>query len=110
MNAEIEISVLVKKTSAGVGFAVNETNGGHQAGESTVFVKQGVRFVPRQVKTGLSNFRQVEIASGLNEGDVIGVPITSRVQQESDQFEQRIKGERSFGRQNSPQQATPGAR
>jgi HlyD family secretion protein len=113
MNAEIEISVLVKKDLllASATAVKSETNGGHQPGESTVFVKQGTRFVPRQVKTGLSNFRQVEIVSGLKEGDVIGVPITSRVQQESDQFEQRIKGERSFGRQNTQtQQPAAGGR
>jgi hypothetical protein len=51
----------------------------------------------------------VEILDGLKEGDVIGVPMWSRVKAESDQFEQRIKSERSFGRQNTQQQtAAPG--
>jgi hypothetical protein len=73
-------------------------------------VKQGREFVQREVKTGLSNFKQVEIISGLKEGDVIGVPMTSRVQKESDQFEQRIKQERSFGRQSTQQQPAAGGR
>jgi HlyD family secretion protein len=78
-------------------------------GKTTVLLKKGNGFVPQSIQTGLSNYKQVEILDGLKEGDVIGVPMWSRVKAESDQFEQRIKSERSFGRQNTQQQtAAPG--
>jgi multidrug efflux pump subunit AcrA (membrane-fusion protein) len=64
-------------------------------------VKTADAYEPRQITIGLSNFQQIEILSGLKEGDIIGVPISSRVQKESDRFEQRIRSERSFGRQNA---------
>jgi len=110
MNASIEISVVKKQNLLLVSAAAVkiETNGRKSSDAATVFVKQGREFVPREVKTGLSNFKQVEIVSGLKEDDVIGVPITSRVQRESDQFEQRIKQERSFGRQSTQQPAAGG--
>jgi hypothetical protein len=113
MNTSIEISVVKKQNLLLVSAAAVKivTNGGKPGSEATVLVKQGRDFVPREVKTGLSNFRQVEIVSGLNENDVIGVPMTSRVQKESDQFEQRIKGERSFGKQSTQtQQPAAGGR
>jgi HlyD family secretion protein len=113
MNASIEISVVKKQNLLLVSAAAVkvETNGRKPSDAATVFVKQGREFVPREVKTGLSNFKQIEIVSGLKEGDVIGVPMTSRVQRESDQFEQRIKGERSFGKQNTQtQQPAAGGR
>jgi HlyD family secretion protein len=113
MNASIEISVVKRENLLLVSASAVkvETNGGKPSDGATVFVKQGREFIPREIKTGLSNFKQVEIVSGLKEGDVIGVPITSRVQRESDQFEQRIKGERSFGKQNTQtQQPAAGGR
>ena len=113
MNASIEISVVKKQNLLLVSASAVkvETNGRKPSDTATVFVKQGRGFVPREVKIGLSNFRQVEIVSGLKEDEVIGVPITSRVQAESDQFEQRIRGERSFGRQNTQtQQPAAGSR
>ncbi|MBN1895436.1 efflux RND transporter periplasmic adaptor subunit [bacterium] len=79
-------------------------------GEASVLVRNGNIYESRQITIGLSNFQQIEILSGLKEGDVIGVPISSRVQQESDRFEQRIKSERSFGRQNAQQASTTTAR
>jgi HlyD family secretion protein len=112
MNTSIEISVVKKQNLLLVSAAAVKTaaNGGKPGSEATVLVKEGRDFVPRVVKTGLSNFKQVEIVTGLKETDVIGVLMTSRVQQESDQFEQRIKGERSFGKQNTQQQTPAGGR
>jgi HlyD family secretion protein len=113
MNASIEISVVKKQNLLLVSASAVkvETNGGKPSDAATVYVKQGREFVACNVKIGLSNFKQIEIVSGLKEGDIIGVPITSRVQREADQFEQRIKGERSFGRQNTQtQQPAAGGR
>lgn len=68
-----------------------------QSDERTVLLKQDGEFVPHRVKIGLSDFKQVEILSGLNEGSILGVPMTSRLQAENIQLEERIKASRSFG-------------
>ncbi len=63
----------------------------------TVLIKQGDGFVPREVKIGRSNFQQAVVLSGLEEGDVLGVPLTSRLKAENDRREDRIRSSRSFG-------------
>ncbi len=65
--------------------------------ERTVLLKEGDRFVFHPVKIGRSNFKQAVILSGLSEGDILGVPMTSRLKAENDRLENRIKSSRSFG-------------
>jgi hypothetical protein len=62
-----------------------------------VLLKQDGEFVPHRVKIGLSDFKQAEILSGLNESDVLGVPMTSRLKAENEQMEKRIRSSRGFG-------------
>ncbi len=64
-------------------------------------VKTENGFEPREVVIGLSDFDKTEIISGLKEGDIIGVPMTSRLKAENDQMEERIKSMRSFGTSSS---------
>jgi len=64
-------------------------------------VKRQNEFVPQKVEIGLSNFKETVIKSGLKEGDVLGVPMTSRLKTEADRLEQRIRSSRSFGSSNS---------
>lgn len=59
--------------------------------------KQGDDYVQQQVEIGLSNFRQTEVLSGLNEGDVVAVPLTSRLKEENDRMESMLRSSRSFG-------------
>ena len=66
-----------------------------------VMLKQGDEFVEREVEIGTSDFRKVVIKSGLEEGDIIGVPMFSRLKQANDKLEQRIKSSRSFGASSS---------
>lgn len=66
-----------------------------------VMIKEGDTFVPHRVEIGLSDFKHTIILSGLNEGDLIGVPMTSRLKDENDQMQERIRNSRSFGTSNS---------
>lgn len=68
-----------------------------QSNERMVLLKQGSGFVPHKVQTGTSNFTQTEILSGLVEGNILGVPMTSRLKAENDRREEMIKGSRRFG-------------
>ena len=60
-------------------------------------LKKGNEFVPQKVEIGLSNFKDAVIVSGLNEGDIVGVPMVSRLMEANQRFEDRIKSTRAFG-------------
>ena len=68
--------------------------------ERMVLLKKGDKFVPHKITIGASNFKQVIITAGLDEGNILGVPMVSRLKEENDQLEQRIKSSRSFGTSN----------
>ena len=75
-----------------------------------VLLKQGDEFVPTRVKIGLSNFKHAIILDGVEEGSILGVPMTSRLKAENDRLENRIRSSRSFGtsnRSSSSQQRRP---
>jgi len=61
-----------------------------------VMLKRGNRYEPKSVKIGLDNFQEVEILSGLQENDVVGVSMSSRLQEENDQNQARIRNRTSF--------------
>ncbi|MFQ6007671.1 MAG: efflux RND transporter periplasmic adaptor subunit [Candidatus Zixiibacteriota bacterium] len=60
-------------------------------------LKQGNRFVPHEVEIGLTNLQQTVVISGLQERDILGVPMTSRLMEDNRRLEERIKRSRSFG-------------
>jgi len=60
-------------------------------------VKSGAGYESREVEIGRSDFNQTIILSGLNEGDIIGVSMNSRLKADNERMEQRIKSSRSFG-------------
>jgi HlyD family secretion protein len=99
MNTTIEITIVKKEDILLIPAMTLQMPPGPEvaADEGTVLVKQDGEFAPRRVKIGLSNFKQVEILSGLSEGDILGVPMTSRLQEENIQLEERIRSSRSFG-------------
>ncbi len=99
MNTSIEITIVEKKDvllAPAVAFQAPSGPPG-RSDERTVLLKKDDKFVPQQVAIGLSNFRQAEILSGLEEGDILGVPMTSRLKEENEQMEERIRSSRSFG-------------
>jgi HlyD family secretion protein len=67
-----------------------------------VFVKQNDAFGPRDIEIGLTNSQQAMVVSGLVDGDIVGVPMTSRLKDENDRMEQEIKGSRGFGAGSTP--------
>jgi HlyD family secretion protein len=73
---------------------------GQDPNERMVLLKEGDKYVPHKVTVGASNFKQVIITAGLDEGNILGVPMVSRLKEENDQLEQRIKSSRSFGTSN----------
>jgi HlyD family secretion protein len=70
-----------------------------------VLIKQGDKFIPQMVEIGLYNFKQVIILAGVEEGSILGVPMTSRLKDESERLQERIKrirSSRSFGSKKRP--------
>jgi HlyD family secretion protein len=67
------------------------------SGAATVLVKEGSDYAPREVRTGRTNYRLVEVLSGLDEGEVLGIPMVSRLKEENDRLDARVRGTRSFG-------------
>ncbi|MCK5452719.1 MAG: efflux RND transporter periplasmic adaptor subunit [Calditrichia bacterium] len=62
-----------------------------------VLLKKEGKFKPHPVEVGLSDFKNAEVISGLQEGDIIGIAMISRLKDENDQREERIRRSRSFG-------------
>ncbi len=100
MNANVEITiaeeedVLIAPASA---LQVESSGPSGGADFRVARVKRGGEFVGESVEVGLSSFKEAVILSGLKEGDVLGVPMTSRLKAEADRLEDRIRSSRSFG-------------
>jgi len=103
MNTTIEITIVKKEDVllAPVMAFQTDRNEGTPANERTVLLKKGNEFTPHQVTIGLSNFKEAEILSGLEPGSVLGVLMTSRLKEENEQMEDRIRSSRSFGTSGS---------
>ena len=99
MNTNIEITIIHKEDillAPTMALQMpQETEG--PGDERGVLLKGENGFAPHQVKIGLSNFKQTEILSGLQEGDTLGVPMTSRLKEQNEMLEDRIRSSRSFG-------------
>ena len=73
-----------------------------------VLVKQGGDYVPREIRTGRTNYRVVEVLEGLAEGDVLGIPMVSRLKEEHDRIDARLRDRRSFGASSGKRKPTRG--
>ena len=99
MNTSIDISIIEKENVLllpTIAFQSPEQNKGKQR-EYTVMVKRNNNFIPLRIELGLENFKSAEVLSGVKEGDIIGIPITSRLKDSNDKREERIRSTRSFG-------------
>lgn len=108
MNANVEISIVNKENVLLVPtMTLQPAKGRGKPTLRTVLLKQGTEFHPQEIEIGLMSFKDAEVISGLKEGDVVGVPMTSRLKTESDRMEQRIRERTSFGvtggQQSQPQ-------
>jgi len=116
MNTGIEISTVREENvllvpavalqaTAGSSGAPGETGRGGDAGkanregprERTVLLKKGGAFQPHPISIGNANFKLAVVRSGLREGDVLGIPLVSRLKEENDAREKRIRSSRGFG-------------
>lgn len=99
MNANVEITIVKEENVLLAPTMALKPAGGPGAKPNMrqTLLKKGDKFVPHMVEVGLSNFRNTIIVSGLQEGDVLGVPMVSRLKAENDRMEERIKSSRSFG-------------
>ena len=95
MNTTIEITVVDKKSILLVPVIALQRN--EQDTGEEVMVKTGSGFKFKPVEIGEMNFKFAEIISGLNEGEVVGIPMLSRLKQENDEREDRIRSSNSFG-------------
>ena len=113
MNTRVEIEI-VKKKNVLLAPAITmqipdvkdlEDYQKREANIREVLLKQGDKFVPQIVEIGLYNFKQVIILAGVEEGSILGVPMTSRLKDESERLQERIKrirSSRSFGSKKRP--------
>lgn len=75
---------------------------GAQRAAPFVLVKDGTRYLPREIRTGRTDYRVVEVLGGLSAGDVLGIPMVSRLKQEHDENEARIRDRQGFGSGGRP--------
>ena len=99
MNTNIEITIINKENVLlAPATAINNSEKfQNNSKKKMVLLKKQNKFVPTEVEIGLSNFKHVEIVSGLTEGMILGIPMTSRLKEENERREDRIKSSRSFG-------------
>jgi len=119
MNATMEITIVEKNnallapilalSSPSQGRGGRGARGGPRRSIRTALVKIDGEFVEREVKIGMSDFKQAIVISGLEEGDTLGVPMTSRLKEDNDRLEQRIKSSRSFGSSSTSKTKTKGS-
>lgn len=95
MNTTIEITVIEKKDVLLVPALALQTTESGNGFEVMIKTDRGFKFSP--VEVGERNFRNAEILAGLNEGDMIGIPMVSRLKEQNDEREDRIRRSQSFG-------------
>lgn len=111
MNATAEITVAKEDNVLLVPtLALSPVEGPDSRFTRQTFLKKGSEYVPQEVEIGLSDFKETVIQNGLNEGDVVGVPMVSRLKEQNDEMEQRIRSMRSFGTSRSSDSSSRGRR
>ncbi len=110
MNATVEIVIVDREDVLSIPLSALQKDGADGYGSTavstaapgrappTVLVKENGRYVPRQVRTGMTNTREIEVLEGLAEGEVLGIPMVSRLKQAHDRLDERVRRSRSFGR------------
>jgi HlyD family secretion protein len=103
MNATVEVVIVDRPDVLTIPVAALQ-KGAAQPGERlpesavpTILVKEGAGYAPREIRTGMTDHRVIEVLEGLSPGDVIGIPMVSRLKEEHDRMDARVRGSRSFG-------------
>jgi len=62
-----------------------------------VLVMNGGGYEEREIRTGRTDYRVIEVLDGLAEGEVLGIPMVSRLKKEHEKIEARMRDRRTFG-------------
>jgi len=65
-------------------------------GTGLVLLKRGEVYEEQPVRTGRTDYRVIEVLEGLSAGDVLGVPMVSRLKAAHDRLDSRVRSSRSF--------------
>jgi len=106
MNATVEIVLVDEPEALTIPVAAlqppNDAEEPRGDDTAVVLLLQGDGFEPHEIRTGRTNFRAVEVLEGLGDGDVLGIPMASRLKDEHDRIQDRIRQSRSFGKPAEP--------
>ena len=102
MNTQIAFTILSKKNILlapviALKSIDDSKSDGKERNVRSVQLKEGENYLAHTITIGLSDFSDAEVLSGLKEGDILGVPMTSRLKTDNERLEKRIKKSRSFG-------------
>ncbi len=102
MNASVEIVIVDEPEALVIPVAAlrEESRGTDLAAEPgapVVLLKEDSGYAPREIRVGRSDARWVEVLEGLAEGDVLGIPMVSRLKEEHDQLDARMRSRPGFG-------------
>jgi HlyD family secretion protein len=108
MNATVDITIVKKDSVLVVPTTALQMPKNHKANfnKRRTLLKRGDKFVPHQVEIGLTDFKKAEVISGLKEGDILGVPMISRLKAENQRLERMIRSSRSFGTSGQSRSST----
>jgi len=105
MNTSIEITILRRENVLLVPAMAVRTpprDSPRGANAQMVLLKTEEGFRPQRVETGPSNFQQTVILSGVQSGDIVGVPMTSRLMEANARMEDRIRSSLGFNPTQRP--------
>ncbi|MEE9472020.1 MAG: efflux RND transporter periplasmic adaptor subunit [Gemmatimonadota bacterium] len=103
MNATVEVVIVEQPDLLTIPMAALQSASAGREGSPTVsasslvLVKDGGEYVPREIRTGRTDHRVIEVLDGLREGDVLGIPMVARLKEENDRLDARVRSNRSFG-------------
>jgi len=103
MNTTVEIVIVDRSDVLTIPVAALQKAGADRGespsggGAPTVLVKAADGYVPREIRTGQTDYRVIEVLEGLEAGEVLGIPMLSRLKEENDRLDARVRKSRSFG-------------
>ncbi|MBW2315910.1 MAG: efflux RND transporter periplasmic adaptor subunit [Deltaproteobacteria bacterium] len=98
MNATVEIVVVDVPDVLTIPLSALRDGGAPGApGTARVLLKRAEGYEEHPVRTGRTDHRVIEVLEGLSPGDVLGVPMVSRLKADHDRLDARVRSSRSFG-------------
>ena len=83
---------------------------GGASSRAVVFIKQGNKWAPKSIRTGVSDFDYTEVLNGLQEGDSVALLATAAMQASREQMQQRARAVSGGGLQNNTNSTSAPAR